>query len=63
MSDILTSGIDFGLKLVNVIIKDFLGQTYVFQVDTKHSSHFTENIEFFDLEKDETRTVNIYSPI
>ena len=58
MSDILTSGIDFGLKLDDVIVKDFLGQTYVFQVDMKHRKYW-----IFWFKKDETRTVNIYSPI
>ena len=63
VNDILTSGIDFGFKLDNLVVKDFSEQDYVFQVDTKHRSHFIESIEFFDLKQNnETRTVNVYSP-
>ena len=46
-NNILTSGINFGFKLYHLIVKDFLGQDYVSQVDTKHRSHFTKSIEFF----------------
>ena len=50
-NDILASGIDFGFKLNDLIVKDFLGQDYAFQVDMKYRSHFTETIEFFDLKR------------
>ena len=46
-NDILSTGLDFGFKLEDLIVKDFLGQDYVFQVYTKHRSHYTESIEFF----------------
>ena len=61
-NNILTSGINFGFKLYHLIVKDFLGQDYVSQVDTKHRSHFTKSIEFFVSKKTQkTRTFNIYS--
>ena len=41
MNDILNNRIDFGFKLDGLIVKDFLGQDYVFQVHAKHRSHFT----------------------
>ena len=41
----------------DLIVKDYLGQDYKFKISKKNRSHFTESIEFFDLKKNETRTV------
>ena len=38
-------------------------QDFKFSLPTNHRSHFTEAIEFFDLKKHETRTVNAYLPL
>ena len=47
-NNILISGIDFGFKFDDLIVKNFLRQDYKFSISTKHRSHFTEVIEFFD---------------
>ena len=56
-NNILISGIDFGFKMDDLIVKYYLGQDYEFKISKKQRSHFTESIEFFDLKKNETRTV------
>ena len=49
-NDILTNSIDFGYEMSDMIAKDFLGDDYTFNVESKHRSRFTESAEFFDLE-------------
>ena len=49
-NDILTNGINFGYEMGDMIAKHFLGDDYTFNVESKHRSHLTENVEFFNLE-------------
>ena len=61
-NNILISGVDFGFRMDELIVKDFLWQDHEFKISKKYRSHFTESIEFFDLKINETRKVNVYSP-
>ena len=50
-----------GFEFDDLIVKNVLRQDYNFSISTKHRSHFTEAIEFFDCRKNQTQTLNIYS--
>ena len=62
-NNILISGIDFGFKFDDLIVKNFLRQDYKFSISTKHRSHSLKSLNFLIKKKNETRTVNVYSSL